>query len=492
MERHGARALDTLAITDENRLAGPDAQAVGGPGARRGLGPACADLAGWLLAALPLLLARLVTGRCPRCCSGLVVAGLLCRFGSAAPPKAVEATGRQVGGGRRRRGGVGRVQRDHAQRAADRPARPRHLRAVRRLAGPARLAADHPAGGGVRRARPGAQVRQHRASTPRTAAVVPQFMPGPPLLFAAGDWLGGMLLTPAVLGALAVLMLAGVVGRLAGARWAPVAALAFAVSLPILYTSRTTFSEIPSLMLLFGGLALVPRRPVAGGRAGRGLGKRRWAGWCSGWPCWSGSTGCATCCPCPGVRRAADRLARLGRPQGALGPPLLAGLAVGAGWGCGGVRAGPALSVLSVRLAQSAAGHLRRRSAAHAGRYARRALAWPGPAAQVAAGRRGRAGRAGHGGACRAAVAADRDAGGHDAGGPADRRVHREDAEGQRPAGRRHPALLRAVPALGELVRRHPRDRAGHAGAAVLVRRLLRDGSAAGGCCPWPSSAGPR
>ena len=35
------------------------------------------------------------------------------------------------------------------------------------------------------------------------------------------------------------------------------AALAFAVSLPILYTSRTTFSEIPSLILLFGGLALV-------------------------------------------------------------------------------------------------------------------------------------------------------------------------------------------------------------------------------------------
>lgn len=28
------------------------------------------------------------------------------------------------------------------------------------------------------------------------------------------------------------------------------------MSLPILYTSRTTFSEIPSLILLFGGLAL--------------------------------------------------------------------------------------------------------------------------------------------------------------------------------------------------------------------------------------------
>lgn len=88
-------------------------------------------------------------------------------------------------------------------------------------------------------------------------AVVPQFMPGPPLLFAVGEWLGGLLLSPAVLGALAVLTVAGTVARLAGPRWAPVAALALAASLPILYTSRTTFSEIPSLILLIGGLALV-------------------------------------------------------------------------------------------------------------------------------------------------------------------------------------------------------------------------------------------
>ncbi|MFI6320456.1 hypothetical protein ACIBG8_23180 [Nonomuraea sp. NPDC050556] len=88
-------------------------------------------------------------------------------------------------------------------------------------------------------------------------AVVPQFMPGPPLLFAVGDWLGGLVLGPAVLGALAVLVFSGTVARLAGPRWAPVAALAFGISLPILYTSRTTFSEIPSLILLVGGLSLV-------------------------------------------------------------------------------------------------------------------------------------------------------------------------------------------------------------------------------------------
>lgn len=81
-------------------------------------------------------------------------------------------------------------------------------------------------------------------------AVVPQFMPGAPILYASG-------FTPAILGALAVLTVGGVTARLVGARHAWIGALAFAVALPILYTSRTTFSEIPSLVLLFGGIALV-------------------------------------------------------------------------------------------------------------------------------------------------------------------------------------------------------------------------------------------
>ncbi len=91
-------------------------------------------------------------------------------------------------------------------------------------------------------------------------AIVPQFMPGPPMLDAVGYWLGGvpgLLLVPPVLGALAVLVFAGTVARLAGGRWAPLAALVFAVSMPIIYTSRTTFSEMPSLILLFGGMALL-------------------------------------------------------------------------------------------------------------------------------------------------------------------------------------------------------------------------------------------
>jgi hypothetical protein len=87
----------------------------------------------------------------------------------------------------------------------------------------------------------------------------PSLLPGLPLVLAAGTWLsglGGALLMPAVLGGCAVLSFAGVVGRLAGPKWAPVGALVLAVSLPELYVSRTPFSEPLVQVLLFGGLCL--------------------------------------------------------------------------------------------------------------------------------------------------------------------------------------------------------------------------------------------
>jgi hypothetical protein len=90
--------------------------------------------------------------------------------------------------------------------------------------------------------------------------IVPQFMPGAPIIYAFGHWMGGLsglLLMPAVLGALAVLTFGGTAARLAGGRWAVPAALVFAVSLPILYTSRSAFSEIPSVILLFGAVNLL-------------------------------------------------------------------------------------------------------------------------------------------------------------------------------------------------------------------------------------------
>ena len=90
-------------------------------------------------------------------------------------------------------------------------------------------------------------------------SLTPSFLPGLPLVLAAGTWLsglGGALMMPAVLGGCAVLSFGGLVGRLAGPRWAPVGALVLAVSLPELYVSRTPFADPLVQVLLFGGLCL--------------------------------------------------------------------------------------------------------------------------------------------------------------------------------------------------------------------------------------------
>jgi hypothetical protein len=95
---------------------------------------------------------------------------------------------------------------------------------------------------------------------PRGSGIVPQFMTGMPLVLAAAIWLDGvpaaLVITP-LIGACAVLSFGGLVGRLVGARWAPAAAAVLALSLPELYTSRSTFSEPLEQVLLFGGLCLL-------------------------------------------------------------------------------------------------------------------------------------------------------------------------------------------------------------------------------------------
>src|ERR1700722_4164367 len=111
-------------------------------------------------------------------------------------------------------------------------------------------------------------------------SITPGFLPGLPLLLAAGTWLGGLggaLLMPAVLGGCAVLSFAGLVGRLCGAWWAVAGELVLAVSLPEVYTSRTPFSEPLVQVLLFGGLcllidSLVVRRRLLAGLGGFALG----------------------------------------------------------------------------------------------------------------------------------------------------------------------------------------------------------------------------
>jgi len=101
------------------------------------------------------------------------------------------------------------------------------------------------------------------------ATITPAFLPGLPIVLAAGVWAGG---TPAAIvfgpitGACAVLVFAGLAGRLAGPRWAPAAALLLAVELPEQYTSRATFSEGLVQVLLFGGLCMIIDSLVMPGR----------------------------------------------------------------------------------------------------------------------------------------------------------------------------------------------------------------------------------
>jgi hypothetical protein len=90
--------------------------------------------------------------------------------------------------------------------------------------------------------------------------VLPQFMAGLPMVLAGAMWLSGAnaaLLVSPVLGALALLTFGGLAARLVGARWAVLAVLAAAVTLPQAFTSRSTYSEPLAEILFLGGLCLV-------------------------------------------------------------------------------------------------------------------------------------------------------------------------------------------------------------------------------------------
>jgi hypothetical protein len=106
-------------------------------------------------------------------------------------------------------------------------------------------------------------------------AIVPQFMAGMPMILAAGFWVGGVsgaVLAAPLLGACGVLTFGGLVARLAGPRWAVLAALALALSLPEQFTSRSAYSEPAAQILFLGGLCLIidalGRAGAAGGLAG--------------------------------------------------------------------------------------------------------------------------------------------------------------------------------------------------------------------------------
>jgi hypothetical protein len=103
-------------------------------------------------------------------------------------------------------------------------------------------------------------------------SIVPQFMAGMPMVLAAAFWVGGVsaaVLVAPVLGAAAVLTFGGLAARLAGPRWAPLAALVLALSLPEQYTSRSAFSEPLAQILFLGGLCLLIDSLAANGAAAR-------------------------------------------------------------------------------------------------------------------------------------------------------------------------------------------------------------------------------
>jgi len=91
-------------------------------------------------------------------------------------------------------------------------------------------------------------------------SLVPQFMAGLPMILSIGLWIGGVgaaVMTAPVIGACAVLTFGGLAARLVGPRWAPLAALVLALTLPQQFTSRSTYSEPVAEILFLGGLCLV-------------------------------------------------------------------------------------------------------------------------------------------------------------------------------------------------------------------------------------------
>lgn len=90
--------------------------------------------------------------------------------------------------------------------------------------------------------------------------IIPQFMTGVPVLMAIGGWAAGVpgvLHMNAFIGALGLLAFAGLVARLVGVRWAPLAVLALALVQPQLDVMRATYSEPSAQLILVGGLAVV-------------------------------------------------------------------------------------------------------------------------------------------------------------------------------------------------------------------------------------------
>ena len=88
----------------------------------------------------------------------------------------------------------------------------------------------------------------------------PQFFHLLPALLAVGDWFGGtggLLHLEMAIGAFALLAVFAFATRLMPPIWALAAMVTLSLTLPQLFFSRDTFSEIPSQFLVFAGLAML-------------------------------------------------------------------------------------------------------------------------------------------------------------------------------------------------------------------------------------------
>lgn len=88
-------------------------------------------------------------------------------------------------------------------------------------------------------------------------AIQPQFVIGPAAVHALAAWAGGVgaaLLVPALAGAIALLALGLVAGRMVGEWWAVVAAVVTGSAFPMVHVARATYSEPLSLVTLGAGL----------------------------------------------------------------------------------------------------------------------------------------------------------------------------------------------------------------------------------------------
>ena len=94
---------------------------------------------------------------------------------------------------------------------------------------------------------------------PNGNSLIPQFMSGWPMLLAlayqVAGW-GGLFAMSGVVGALSVLAVGALAGRLVGPRWAPLAALVAALTWPMIHVFQGPYSEPIALLLLIGGLVL--------------------------------------------------------------------------------------------------------------------------------------------------------------------------------------------------------------------------------------------